>query len=68
MSDILIRCPVAGVPVQTGLSTETIVFRSLPNIVFQMRCPLCKKVHRWKPRDAWVEKGKSVTASDPYSQ
>jgi hypothetical protein len=29
MSDILIRCPIAGVSVQTGLSTETIVFRSL---------------------------------------
>ncbi|HEV7449139.1 MAG TPA: hypothetical protein VGP13_01215 [Candidatus Paceibacterota bacterium] len=54
MSDILIRCPVMGVAVQTGLSTAKIVFGSLPNIAFQMHCPRCKKVHRWKPKDAWV--------------
>jgi hypothetical protein len=56
MSDILIRCPVAGIPVQTGLSTETIVFKSLPNTAFQLRCPRCKKMHQWKPQDAWVAK------------
>jgi len=56
MSAILIRCPVAGVAVQTGLSTETIVFRSLPNISYSLRCPRCKKLHRWRPKDAWVEK------------
>jgi rRNA maturation endonuclease Nob1 len=43
-----------GVAVQTGLTTEKIVFGSLPNIAFQMRCPRCKKVHKWKPKDAWV--------------
>jgi hypothetical protein len=71
MSAILIRCPVAGVAVQTGLSTETIVFRSLPNISYSLRCPRCKKVHRWRPKDAWVEKQKSdepQAASDARSQ
>ena len=34
MPDIMIRCPVVGVAVQTGLSTETIVLRSLPNISY----------------------------------
>jgi hypothetical protein len=43
MSDILIRCPVAGIPVQTGLSTEKVVFRSLPNISFPTAVPSMQK-------------------------
>ena len=59
MSDILIRCPVAGIPVQTGLRTDTVVFRTLPNMPFELRCPRCKKLHRWRPKDAWVEKAQA---------
>jgi hypothetical protein len=65
VADILIRCPIAGVAIQTGLSTEKLVFRSLPNISYQLRCPRCKKIHRWRPKDAWVEKlkGNEVQAA-----
>jgi len=34
MSDIVIRCPVLGTPVPTGLRTDTIRFASLPNMPF----------------------------------
>src|SRR6266481_6518798 len=56
MSDIVIRCPIFHTPVPTGLRTDTIKFASLPNISFRLRCPACKKLHRWRPKDAWVRK------------
>jgi hypothetical protein len=56
MPDIMIRCPVLGTTVSTGLSTEAVVFTSLPaNISVPVRCPACKKMHKWKPQDAWVQ-------------
>ena len=54
---IMIRCPVLGRGVPTGLTTEQIVFDSLPSdLEIPMRCPACVKIHKWKPKDAWVEK------------
>lgn len=44
----------SGVAVPTGLNTATIVFSTLPNIPIPMRCPACKRLHEWKPRQAWV--------------
>jgi hypothetical protein len=57
MPNIMIRCPITGKAVPTGLSTETVLFDSLGDISVPMRCPACLKVHRWKRKDAWVEKG-----------
>ena len=56
MPNIVIRCPVFGRTVPTGLKTETVIFESLPSdLALEVRCPICRKLHRWKPRDAWVE-------------
>jgi hypothetical protein len=55
MPNIIIRCPVFGKAVPTGLSTETILFDSLDDIAIPMRCPACLKVHRWTRKDAWVD-------------
>jgi hypothetical protein len=55
--NIMIRCPITGKAVPTGLSTETVLFDSLGDISVPMRCPACLKMHRWKKKDAWVEKG-----------
>ncbi len=54
MSDILIRCPVTGQAVLTGLTTEIVVFETLPDVDIPLRCPRCGQTHRWKPTDAWV--------------
>jgi hypothetical protein len=57
MPVILIRCPVFGKPVRTGLSTEAIVFDSLDDLSIPLRCPACKKVHKWQRKDAWIANG-----------
>jgi len=56
MADIMTSCPILRVPVKTGLTTETIVFESLSSYIeVPFRCPACRKIHRWKQKDAWVD-------------
>jgi hypothetical protein len=57
MPKIMIRCPIVGRNVPTGLTTEKIFFDSLPdNLEIPIRCPACMKVHKWRRKDAWIEK------------
>jgi hypothetical protein len=52
----MIRCPIVGTAVPTGLTTETIKFESLSGVTVPLQCPACGKLHKWEHRDAWVEK------------
>jgi hypothetical protein len=54
MPEIMIRCPVFGRAVPTGLTTEKIRFDSLSGIVMSLRCPDCFKLHKWEHKDAWI--------------
>ena len=54
MPAIMIRCPVHGVTLSTGLSTDSVQFESLPDCAIPLRCPACQTIHSWRPRDAWV--------------
>jgi hypothetical protein len=36
-----------------GLSTDAVQFESLPDCAIPFKCHACKKVHYWRPRDAW---------------
>lgn len=58
-SNIFINCPTMGIPVPTGLSTNPVVFHSLPAVAVPLCCPACGKMHKWKPQDAWVGHGVS---------
>ena len=61
MPKIMIRCPIVGHNVSTGLTTETILFDSIPaDLQILLRCPVCLKTHNWRPKDAWVDKGNSA--------
>jgi hypothetical protein len=56
MPNIMIRCPIRGTPVSTGLTTEQIKFESLSGIKIPLQCPACAKLHQWQHKEAWVEK------------
>jgi hypothetical protein len=58
MPDIMIRCPVIGTPVPTGLTMEKIKFESLSGVELSMQCPACRKLHKWESKGAWVAKEK----------
>ena len=62
MPDILIRCPLTGLAVPTGLDTETVIFESLSLLTrLPLDCPKCGKIHRWVPKDAWVQQAVEPT-------
>ncbi|MGL6062362.1 MAG: hypothetical protein ACRC1G_16915 [Bradyrhizobium sp.] len=54
MPDILIKCPLTGMALQTGLDTETVKFEDLPRLALPVKCGHCGDIHLWKPADAWV--------------
>jgi len=56
MPNIMIRCPIRGIPVPTGLTTETIKFESLSGITIPLQCAACLKLHQWERKQASVEK------------
>ena len=58
MPRIMIRCPLLGQPVATGLVTEKIKLESLDELETPLRCPACLKLHKWQAKDAWVETGR----------
>jgi hypothetical protein len=55
MPDIMIRCPIFGRAVPTGLTTEKIKFDSLSDITIPFRRPACLRTHKWEQKDAWVD-------------
>ena len=58
MPKIMIRCPITGKTVPTGLTTQMVVFDSIASdLEMPRRCPACLKMHNWMPKEAWVEKG-----------
>jgi hypothetical protein len=61
MPKIMIRCPITGRAVSTGLTTKTILFDSIDaDLEIPLRCPACLKMHNWRPRDAWIDKADST--------
>ena len=42
--------------VPTGLTTETIIFKSLSGFTIPLQGPACLKIHKWEKKQAWVEK------------
>ena len=57
----MIRCPIFDRAVPTGLTTEMIVFDSIEaDLEIPLNCPACLKTHKWKPREAWIDKADST--------
>ena len=54
MSDIMIKCPVFGRAVPTGITTDMIILETL-TFELSTHCPACRRAHKWKRRDAWVD-------------
>jgi hypothetical protein len=57
----MIKCPTTGKLVYTGFAMDSQTFAMLP-IEDQdpIMCPACKQMHRWKKRDAILERESST--------
>jgi hypothetical protein len=56
MADIMIKCPIFGMAVPTGITTEMIILDTL-DFPLTMHCPACRQFHSWSRSDAWIAKG-----------
>jgi hypothetical protein len=54
MPDIMIRCPLFGNIVPTGVTTDIIILATL-DFELTTHCPACRRYHKWKRSDAWVD-------------
>jgi hypothetical protein len=52
MGMIMIRCPVSGRDVSTGIETSGV--DELPSVNATMLCPACGRMHGWTKHDAWL--------------
>ena len=58
MADIIIKCPIFGMEVPTGITTEMIILDTL-YFPLTMHCPACRQFHSWTRSDAWIAKDPS---------
>jgi hypothetical protein len=54
MSMLMISCPKTGQTIFTGRYVEAATFRSTPVFFSRSYCPLCRAMHEWFAKDAWV--------------
>ena len=74
MGVLLIRCPHTGRDLTTGIRIDPQTFSRIPQVSAQTRCPHCRSVHFWFPREAkfvdsishhdWIENQHSETSRD----
>ena len=51
---VMVKCPITGRELSTGVEMDSTAFERLPNATCQMRCPFCGQDHVWSTRDAWL--------------
>ena len=54
ISMVMVRCPVTGRELSTGVEMDAATFERLPEIRAQIRCPACGRDHPWSTREAWL--------------
>lgn len=55
MGNVMIRCPLTGVAIATGLTADSSEFARTPVFMARAACPACRSEHEWFAREAWVE-------------
>ena len=63
MGIIMIKCPVTGRDVSTGIETTGI--EELPAVTAKMVCPACGRVHDWIKANAWLAHSGEQYRLDP---
>ena len=54
-SRVMIRCPVTGRAIPTGLTADPATWQSRPIGLNRVSCAECKQVHAWSKGDAHLE-------------
>jgi hypothetical protein len=54
MAKLMIRCPKTGLALSTGRYVDSASFRSSPVFFSRTYCPICRAVHEWFAKEAWI--------------
>jgi hypothetical protein len=51
----------------TSLTTEDVLFESLPNVAMPLHCSSCERIHYCEPIEAWVKGGEEERSWRPLN-
>jgi hypothetical protein len=54
MVRVMIRCPVTGATIETGLMANPKTWNARPIGLNRVSCPVCKQSHAWSKEDAFL--------------
>jgi hypothetical protein len=54
MGTVMVRCPMTGREIATGIVADRESFSSTPVFFARVYCPMCRTQHEWFAKDAWV--------------
>lgn len=54
MGLVMTKCPETGHEIPTGMVADRVSFNAAPVFFARVRCPICRNVHEWFAKDAWV--------------
>jgi hypothetical protein len=63
MGTVMIRCPVTGRDISTGIAAEREQFGRSPVFFARSYCPLCRTDHEWFAGQAWIADSDGVEAA-----
>ena len=55
MARVMIKCPVRGKAVPTGMEADEAAFKSVKYENNEFGCPACGQIHTWSKEDAFLE-------------
>jgi hypothetical protein len=65
MGIMMINCTRTGLPISTGIDTDSASFGRMPNVVATTHCPLCQAEHAWTTARAWICERPPAAARPP---
>ena len=54
MGMVMVKCPQTGRAIPTGIETDRESFGRSTVFFSRTHCPICRTVHAWFAREAWV--------------
>ena len=54
MGMLMIKCPLTGRAIPTGLEADRSSFDRTPVFFGRTYCPMCRSNHEWFAKEAWV--------------
>ena len=65
MGRLMIRCPVTGREISSGIEADHSRFRASAVFFARSYCEFCRVEHEWLAKDAWVHEPVTIPRARP---